>query len=313
MGAMLVPLAVIGVAACYDVDALQGGTRDAGVRADVRAPEPIEDSRPPSFCATADAAFCDDFDDGIPLEEKWPGLPGLFPGIILQNEAGIDQVRPTAVAPPSAPSVLEATLESSRRTSAMLGVSVGKSPGAHAFEMEASIRVDAWVSYVDGGVSKQSGPDGGALQAPSISVLGAGGLRLDVVGASLEVSPGALVLRTGIGTENVAGTDDAYVGRFDYRTTFQTGWVRIGLVFGERDRVLARMLERTGKPVTCPAVAAVAAAWASHPEGAAACIYLPSELLPLSDRDLGGVVGASSNEVAHLRVHSDDVVLRVLP
>ena len=311
--AALVVATVRVVAACYDVDALQGGVRDAGAASDVTTREPGDaGTRPPSFCATIDASFCDDFDDGVPLEEKWPGLPGIFPGIVVQGDAGIDQVEPSGVAAPSSPRVLEARLESDRRASAMLGVAVGKSPEARAFEMEASVRVDAWVSHADGGRSEQKGPDGGVLQAPSVSVLGAGGVRIDVVGASLEVSPGALILRSGIGTESVAGTADAYVARIDYRALFQKEWMRVGLVFGERERVVARVLERTGTTVACPAVPAVAAAWTSAPEGAAACIVLATALLPLSDRELVGVVGASSNEHAHLRVHSDDVLLRGL-
>ena len=125
----------------------------------------------------------------MPLEEKWRGVPGLFPGIILQGDAGIDQVQPTGAPPPSSPSVLSSRLGVELRTSAMLGASIGRSESVRAFEMEATIRVASWTSQADGGFSKRKGPQGEPLKAPAVGVLGAGGLRLDVIGASLDLSP----------------------------------------------------------------------------------------------------------------------------
>ncbi len=299
--------------ACYDVDSLRGGVRP-GAEKDAAPPAP--DATPPRFCETVDAALlCDDFDDplDVPLDRKWQGLPPTIPGVLRDGNVRLERLAPGGAGPLSPPYVLDTVIDSASlvRSSAFVAQSLGV-VGAKAVEISASIRapeLDAGPpAILDAG-------DGGTVErrGPAVSILGIGSVGIETIAATLELWPGALVLRSGVQTEDVSGTARAFVAESQYAPLVRASWLEVHIVIGHRDSVMARATEATGVAPQCPDTPAVAAAWGSIPRGATACITLSDRLVPFPERDVTALVSATMRERAYVHLLFDNVTVKALP
>jgi hypothetical protein len=328
---LVTPLAValatacvlVGVA-CYDIDALRGGARpglriDASPEAD--AAEAADASRTPGFCEQNDAAlFCDDFDQApdVPLTARWNGFEPVVPGVFVVNDAGASR-GVGSISPRSLPFVLRTFGDSVGKT-ATHGVVVGSipelGPEMRAIELSAAVHVPELFSYFPGGVDPREVEAGAEdPRAPSVSVIGIGASIIDPIGATLVLSPGALLLRTGVqgaGTETLA-TGQQLIGRYEFKDLLSVGWLRFTIVVGERAVIEPYVTKTLRKAPSCPNVLAVAVGWSTVPAGVSACIPLDDRILPLAGKASAFVLGTSFVEPARVRVELDDVLVRVVP
>lgn len=322
--AALAACGLLGVAGCYDVDALRGGPRAGAGTVDATdsVASPVHDAAPPGFCArNADAAlFCDDFDEplGTPLELRWTGIEGILPGILITGDAAATRAT-GPVEPVSWPHLLDTRAEGreSTRRNAVLGAVREVPPQARGIVVSASLRLGAFQSGWDGGFGpKRDGaaePTRANLPNPFVSVLGGGILGVDTIGATLVLSPSGLELRSGVQTTDVARTAVGLVARFEYRDVLSQGWMRLGFAFGERAVVEAYAARVTGAPPSCPAAPAIAVGWSALPIGHSACIPLDDRALPLVGRLVGIVLGPSFDEPAEVRTYYDDALMELIP
>lgn len=310
--------AVLGASACYDVDALRGGVRpgttsDGAGLADARPPTTDAGDAGEGFCATANATFCDDFDEPLdaPFEDRWKGLAGVFPPIFIQGSATI--VRgPGTITPLSRPYGVDIELDarSGKRATAVLTQSLGR-PNVRAVELTAAIHAPTVTSDNPNAVD-----DAGKRVMPRVSLMGLGALAAtDTVGASIVLRPDSLAVQSGIQSSTLTATNYAFITTgFDYIALVSSTWLVLHLVLGEKDAVVAQVTSGAGVAPTCPETAtAVAAAWASFPFGRAACIEMPATLLPMSQRDIGFVVGPSVDDNGHVVISYDNAAAKVIP
>lgn len=304
------------VAACYDVDALRGGVRpgtalDAGPF-DVAAP------RVPGFCEQQDgAAFCDDFDqpDDVPLEARWTGFAPIVPGVLLVGDASVSR-GPGTIEPLSPPSVLRIQADSDagvRVVGMVVTITPELGPEARALELTADLHGPELLSYLDRGIDpkvEEAGVED--PRAPFVSVAGLGTSVIDPIGATLVLSPGGLALGSGLQAEETVSTARQLVARYEYAQVLRFGWLRVVLVAGERETVMAHVGRELGVEPTCPSTSAVAAAWASVPVKRVGCIPVDARFLPLAGKPAGIVLGGSYRDAARVRLELDNVVLRVL-
>jgi hypothetical protein len=269
-----------------------------------------------SFCAEAKGAlFCDDFDvPGQAPSARWSGVASLSVGSpLLVGEAGVAIVTPER--PQSAPNALEATLFDDNYEGLTTAGLLQEFPGDVAtagFVVSFSVQANE-LEVSDAMSFKDVGPDPTLYNEPGVGVGGFFSFTPDFKRYGVGLGIGESNVIVSEGSEGEVTDNYAKVGRVNVFAFREQGWVRITLLCGPRDRVLAYASTFTAPP-TCPAGPLLTIAFTSLTPGESGCLVADPARSPVgTGTNFAVVLGVSASDPTRARFRFDNVRLDPLP